>query len=136
MLLASGWPRGAYPLATTWPEGGLGVAYRHAIPPVPPNTAKSGPQPPKSAIESHLRFAESFRVHGPISMSESATLSTPPARNNSLRYNMRAFATPSCPHAADADSGSGSTLWLGPQAPRGWLGNRMKVTCGSQALPE
>jgi hypothetical protein len=46
----------------------------------------SAPQPPKSAIESHLRFAESFRVHGPTSTSESAAVSTPPPRNNSLRY--------------------------------------------------
>ena len=44
-------------MATTWPEGGLGVASgatRHAIPPVPPKTVQSGPQPPKSAIESPL----------------------------------------------------------------------------------
>jgi len=61
-------------------------AARHATPPVPPKTAKSGPQPPKSAIESHLRFAEPFRVHGPISTSESAAVSTPPPRNISLRY--------------------------------------------------
>ena len=69
--------------------GGLGVASepaRDAIPPVPPKTVKGGPQPPKSAIESHLRFSESFRVHGPISTSESAAVSTPPPRNNSLRY--------------------------------------------------
>src|SRR5664280_48504 len=33
-------------------------AARDAIPPVPPKTAKCGPQPPKSAMESHLRFAE------------------------------------------------------------------------------
>ena len=59
---------------------------RDAIPPVPPKTAKSGPQPPKSAIESHLRIAESFRVHGPVSTSEFAAVSTPPPRNNSLRY--------------------------------------------------
>jgi hypothetical protein len=34
-----------------------------------------------------LRFAESFRVHGPISTSEFAAVSTPPPRNNSLRYS-------------------------------------------------
>ena len=86
---ASGWLLGAYRLATRWLQGGLGVASgaaRDAIAPVPPKTAKCGPQPPKSAIESHLRFAESFRVHGPISTSESAAVSTPPPRNNSLRY--------------------------------------------------
>jgi hypothetical protein len=49
---------------------------------------KGGPQPPKSAIESHLRFAESFRVHGPISTSEFAAVSTPPPQNNSLRYKV------------------------------------------------
>ena len=74
--MASGWPRGQ---------------PRHAIPPVPPKTAKSGRQPPSSAIESHLRFAESFRVHGPISTSESAAVSTPPPRNNSLRYSIGHF---------------------------------------------
>src|ERR1035441_10827787 len=61
LRVAAGWPRGAYRLATTWPEGGLGVASgpaRDAIPPVPPKTVKRGPQPPKSAIESHLRFTE------------------------------------------------------------------------------
>jgi len=63
-------------------------AARHAIAPVPPKTAKSGPLPSKSAIESHLRFAESFRVHGPVSTSESAAVSTPPPRNNSLHYNL------------------------------------------------
>jgi len=49
----------------------------------------SRPQPPKSAIESHLRFAESFRVHGPISTSEFAVVSTPLPRNNSLCYTTR-----------------------------------------------
>ena len=86
----------AYRLATTWPKGGLGVASaaaRDAIPPVPPKTAKSGPQTSKSAIENHLRFAESFRVHGPISTSESAAVSTPSPRNNSLRYRMVAGPT-------------------------------------------
>ena len=63
------------------------MASRHAIPPVPPKTAKSGPQPPKSAIESHLRFAESFRAHRPTSTSEFAAVSTPPPRDNSLRYS-------------------------------------------------
>ena len=62
---------------------------RDAIPPAPPKTVKGGPQPPKSAIESHLRFAESFRVHGPVSTSEFAAVSTPPPRNNSLRYTIR-----------------------------------------------
>ena len=90
LRVASGWPRGAYRLATTWPVGGLGVASgpaRDAIPPVPPKTVKRGPQPPKSAIDSHLRLAESFRVHGPTSTSESVAVSTPPPRNNSLRYS-------------------------------------------------
>src|ERR1017187_5274671 len=63
-------------------------AVRDAIPPIPPKTAKSRPQPPKSAIESHLRFAESSRVHGPISTSEFAVVSTPPPRNNSLCYTI------------------------------------------------
>src|ERR1035441_3739219 len=40
LRVASGWLRGAYRLATRWPEGGLGVA-RDAIPPVPPETAKN-----------------------------------------------------------------------------------------------
>ena len=77
-------------MATTWPRGGLGVALgevRDAILPVPPKTAKSRPQPPKSSIESHLRFAESFRVHGPTSTSEFAAVSTLPPRNNSLCYS-------------------------------------------------
>jgi hypothetical protein len=43
-------------------------------------------QSPKSAIESHLGFAESFRVHEPISTSQFAAVSTPPPRINSLRY--------------------------------------------------
>ena len=43
-------------------------------------------QSPKSPIESPLGFAQSFRVHGPISTSEFAAVSTPPPRNNSLRY--------------------------------------------------
>src|ERR1035437_82810 len=73
-------------MASGWPGGGLGGS-RDAIPPAPPKTVKGGPQPPKSAIESHLRFAESFRVHGPISTSESVAVSTPPPRNNSLRYS-------------------------------------------------
>src|ERR1035441_9886157 len=46
---------------------------------------KRGSQPLKPAIESHLRFAEYFRVHVPISTSEFAAVSTPPPRNNSLR---------------------------------------------------
>jgi hypothetical protein len=56
-----------------WPIGGGGFA-RDAIPPVPLKTARSGPQPPKSAIESHLRIAEYFRVHRPVSTSEFAAL--------------------------------------------------------------
>ena len=68
-----------------WPIGRGGFA-RDAIPPVPPKTARSGPQPSKSAIESHLRIAEYFRVHGPVSTSEFAAVSTPPPQNNSLRY--------------------------------------------------
>src|SRR5664279_1952561 len=62
-------------------RGSVGVAsrtVRDVIPPVPPKTAKNRPQPSKSAIESHLRFAESFRVHGPISTSEFAAVLTPP----------------------------------------------------------
>ena len=70
-----------------WPIGRGGFA-RDAIPPVPPKTARSGPQPPKSAIESHLRIAEYFRVHGPVSTSEFAAVSTPPPRNNPLRYSI------------------------------------------------
>src|ERR1017187_8053927 len=81
-------------MASGWPVGGLRVASgpaRDAIPPVPPKTVKSRPQPPKSPIESHLRFAESFRVHGPISTSEFAAVSTPPPRNNSLCYTIRRY---------------------------------------------
>src|ERR1039458_1338098 len=82
LRVASGCLPVGYHMASGWPRGAAWDAVR----PVPPKTAKSGPQPPKSAIESHLRFAESFRVHGPISTSEFAAVSTPPARNNSLRY--------------------------------------------------
>ena len=67
------------------PMGRAGFA-RDAIPPVPPKTARSGPQPPKSAMESHLSIAEYFPVHGPVSTSEFAAVSTPPPRNNSLCY--------------------------------------------------
>ena len=45
------------------------------------------PLTPKSAIESHLGFAESFRVHEPVSTSQSAAVAALPPRNNSLRYN-------------------------------------------------
>jgi hypothetical protein len=45
-------------------------------------------QSPKSAIDSPLGFAESFRVHEPNSTNEFAAVSTPPPRNNSLRYTM------------------------------------------------
>jgi hypothetical protein len=89
----TGWLPHGLRVAAGWPRGGLGMAsgtVRDAIPPVPPKTAKSRPQPPKSAIESHLRFAESFRVHGPISTSEFAAVSTPPPRDNSLRYSKAA----------------------------------------------
>ena len=44
------------------------------------------PLTPKSAIESHLGFAESFRVHEPISTSQFAAVAALPPRNNSLRY--------------------------------------------------
>jgi hypothetical protein len=44
------------------------------------------PLTPKSAIESHLGFAESFRVHEAISTSQSAAVVALPPRNNSLRY--------------------------------------------------
>jgi hypothetical protein len=40
-----------------------------------------------------LRFAESFRVHGPVSTSESAAVSTPPPPNNALRYTLTGDAT-------------------------------------------
>src|ERR1039458_3982163 len=83
LRVASGCLPVGYHMASGWPRGAAWDAVR----PVPPKTAKSGPQPPKSAIESHLRFAESFRVHGPISTSEFAAVSTPPPRNNSLRYS-------------------------------------------------
>src|ERR1035438_7667672 len=46
------------------------------------------PLTPKSAIESHLGFAESFRVHEPISTSQFAAVAALPPRNNSLRYTM------------------------------------------------
>ena len=70
-------------MASGWPRGQRRTLFR----PFHRKTAKCGPQPPKSAIESHLRFAESFRVHGPISTSEFVAVSTPPPRNNSLRYS-------------------------------------------------
>ena len=41
---------------------------------------------PKSAIDSPLGYAESFRAHEPNSTSEFAAVSTPPPRNYSLRY--------------------------------------------------
>src|ERR1019366_5454505 len=63
---------------------------------------KSRPQPPKSPIESHLRFAESFRVHEPISTSEFAAVSTPPPRNNSLRYMVQGWRN---------RGPEGSTVW-------------------------
>ena len=44
------------------------------------------PLTPKSAIESHLRFAESFRVHEPVSTSQFAAVAALPSRYNSLRY--------------------------------------------------
>jgi hypothetical protein len=44
------------------------------------------PLTPKSAIESHLGFAESFRVHEPIPASQFAAVAAMPPRNNSLRY--------------------------------------------------
>ncbi len=80
----------ALPRDGKWPIGRGGFA-RDAIPPVPPKTARSGPQPPNSAIESHLRIAEYFRIHGPVSTSEFAAVSTPPPRNNSLRYKENAL---------------------------------------------
>jgi hypothetical protein len=44
------------------------------------------PLTPKSAIESHLGFAESSRVHEPISTSQFAAVAALPPRTNSLRY--------------------------------------------------
>ena len=44
------------------------------------------PLRPKSAMESHLGLAESFRVHEPISTSQFAAVAAPPPRNSSLRY--------------------------------------------------
>ena len=127
LRVASGWLSGCltgwrYHMASGWPQGGLGVAsgaVRDALPPVPPKTAKSRPQPPKSAIESHLRFAESFRVHGPISTSKFAAVSTPPPLNNSLRYMVQGWRN---------RGPEGSTVWgakLGSDgSPRG--GRRVK----------
>jgi hypothetical protein len=46
------------------------------------------PLMPKSAIESHLGFAGSFRVHEPISTSQFAAVAALPPRNNSLRYTV------------------------------------------------
>jgi hypothetical protein len=37
-----------------------------------------------------LRFAESFRVHQPISTSQFAAVAALPSRNNSLRYTLLA----------------------------------------------
>jgi hypothetical protein len=103
--VASGWPKPFIIHHSTfcipWVRVASGAA-RHAIPPAPPKTAKSGPLPPKSSIESHLRLAESFRVHGPISTSESAAVSTPPPRNNSLRYRPATLIQPAPPAAASA----------------------------------
>ena len=63
------------------------------------------PQSPKSAIERHLGFAQSSGVHEPISTSEFAAVSTPPPRNNSLRYSHE-------PHHANPWIGrSTSLLW-------------------------
>ena len=47
------------------------------------------PLRPKSAIESHLRLAESFCVHEPVSTSQFAAVAAPPPRNHSLRYRAR-----------------------------------------------
>ena len=41
------------------------------------------PLRPKSAIESHLGFAEFFRVHEPVSRSQFAAVAALPPRNNS-----------------------------------------------------
>ena len=57
------------------------------------------PLTPKSAIESHLGFAESFRVHEPISTSQFAAVAALPPRNNSLRYTSKA---PPIPAAREA----------------------------------
>jgi hypothetical protein len=50
------------------------------------------PLTPKSAIESHLGFAESFRVHEPISTSQFAVVAALPPRSNSLLYTARILA--------------------------------------------
>jgi hypothetical protein len=72
-----------------------GIAWRVVV-------QASRPQPPKSAIESRLRCAESFRVHEPISTSEFAAVSTPPPRNNSLRYMVQGWRN---------RGPEGSTVW-------------------------
>ena len=104
-------------MAAGWPRGQPRTLFR----PCHRKTAKCGPQPPKSAIESHLRFAESFRVHGPTSTSEFAAVLTPPPRNNSLRYTLRLGE--GTPALGEESAALGEeTARLGEAAPR--LGER------------
>ena len=66
----------------TWP---LAESWRHA---------GGCPRTPKSAMESHLGFAESSRVHEPLPTSQFAAVAALPPRNNSLRYTYKALLQP------------------------------------------
>jgi hypothetical protein len=126
--VASGCLPVGYHMASGWPRGGLGVALgevRDAILPVPPKTAKSRPQPPKSSIESHLRFSESFRVHGPTSTSEFAAVSTLPPRNNSLCYRWGSGC-----RCANLGLAGGCFPWCGAGGPL------LRYRCNTGSVPE
>ena len=74
-----------------WKRGGAtkGVARSRAERGHPIENSEEPPLTPKPAIDSHLGFAESFRVHEPISTSQFAAVAALPPRNNSLRYIRR-----------------------------------------------
>jgi hypothetical protein len=88
------------------------------------------PLTPKSAIESHLGFAESFRVHEPISTSQFAAVAALPPRNNSLRY------TPPPLPAGTETWTSPEKRWVRHLQPRQFLGTATLCTRGIHRMYE
>jgi hypothetical protein len=76
----------------TWP---LAESWRHA---------GGCPRTPKSAMESHLGFAESSRVHEPLPTSQFAAVAALPPRNNSLRYSLGQGESLAWPFSARGES--------------------------------
>ena len=89
-LVAPSWVRMGRPYAENGQTARVGAPSSAGSPRGRPSErAMNCLQAPKSAIESHLAFAQSPRVREPISKGEFAAVPAPPPRSNPLRHSTR-----------------------------------------------